>query len=74
MNIRPHRTPDRSCPRTRRELLAHVWAHPDLHDTNVFKEGPFYAARKGRTISATHLRTIDSKTFDGWVQLLRSIP
>jgi hypothetical protein len=65
---------DSQRPRTRRELLSHVWAHTDLRDTDVFKEGPFYAARKGRVIAATHSRTIDSRTFAEWVKFLRDIP
>jgi hypothetical protein len=62
------------CPRTRRELLQHLWAAPDLHDTNVFKEGPYYTVRKGRVTAATHTRTIDSRSFAGWEQFVRNVP
>lgn len=73
MKIALARNPEGS-PRTRRELLSHIWAHTDLRDTNVFKEGPFYAMRVGRVIAATHVRTIDAMTFNGWVKFARTVP
>jgi hypothetical protein len=74
MRIARARDPEHRAPRTRRELLSHLWALPDLKDCNVFKEGPFYALRVGRVIAATHLRTIDSLTFNQWAQRARSTP
>ena len=59
-------------PRTRKELLQHLWAI--IPDCNIFKEGPFYAVRHGRVIAATHTRCIDSRTFAGWEQFVRSTP
>lgn len=69
MNIRPAKDPT-ARPRTRRELLSHLWGI-GLTGCNIAKEGPFYAITTPRHISATHLRTIDAHTFDGWTARFR---
>ena len=35
-------------------------------ECNLVKEGPFYAAIVGTQIRATHERTIDRLSFEGW--------
>jgi hypothetical protein len=73
------KNPD-SRPRTRRELLAHLWArgiatgNVVLQACNVFKEGPFYAVHSGHIIAATHSRTIDSRTFSDWERFVINVP
>ncbi len=63
----------KSRPRTRRELLSHLWG-VGLNSCNIFKEGPFYAATNGKIIAATHTRCIDSRNFEEWEQFVRNIP
>lgn len=72
MNIRPAKDPGTRCPRTRKELLAHLWGI-GLY-ANVFKEGPFWAIQYGNVIAATHRRRIDWDTFDQWAQMVRDVP
>lgn len=70
MNIAPNKDPDNRSPKTRKELLYHLWGS-GLTDVNIWKEGPFYACRIGRTIYATYLRRIDSLYFSEWERRVR---
>ena len=70
MNITPTKHPHKA-PRTRRELLSHIWSFGI--DCDVFKEGPYYAIRMGRTISATHIRCINDFSFSAWLNKIQSV-
>lgn len=52
-------------PRTRKELVWWLW-NKGRTECNLVKEGPFYAAIVGTQIRATHERTIDRLSFEGW--------
>lgn len=70
MNIRPAKDPTK-CPRTRRELLAHLWG-VDIF-CNVFKEGAYYAVRTYGRVGATHVRRIDALTFEQWGRVAKDV-
>lgn len=66
MKIQPAKD-DSARPRTRRELLSHLWGI-GLTSANVFREGPYYTLQAGRVLVATHLRCIDTWTFADWAR------
>lgn len=65
MQIKPAKDPENTFPRTRRELLSHLWG-VGLGTANIFREGAVYAPQCGGMISATHLRRIGSWSFADW--------
>lgn len=71
MNIKPARDPNRA-PRTRREVLSHIWACPGLESANIFKEGAFYAIRTKTGTAATHRRCIGAVSFATWEAEVRA--
>jgi hypothetical protein len=71
MNIRPAKDSANRCPRTRRELLAHLWGI-GLY-ANVFKEGPVWAIQYDTVVAATHRRRINWDTYDQWAQMVRGV-
>ena len=57
--------------RTRRQLLAYLWAEfPGTH-LNVFKEGARYVVRIDSTEYATYIRQIDGPSLDDWRAMVR---
>lgn len=72
MKIQPAKDTARA-PRTRRELLSHLWG-VGLCDANVWREGSRYAIRAGRVISATGVRRLGALTFAQWEHLARTAP
>lgn len=51
-------------PRTRKELLQYLWDREVY--ANVCKEGPQYILECNGVCYATHLRRIDSLSFEQW--------
>jgi hypothetical protein len=72
MNIKPVNDVTK-CPKTRRELLYHLWG-VGLTNVNVFREGSYYAITVGRIISATHLKRIGTLTYEQWEKLAKDVP
>lgn len=63
MKIEPNKKPT-ARPTTRRALLSHLWGRGI--QCNVFKEAGRYAITAFGIIAATHLRRIDTLTYEQW--------
>jgi hypothetical protein len=72
MNIKPAKNPS-AHPRTRRELLAHLWG-VGITGCNVYKEGAFYTIKRGRTLAATGVRRINTFSFSEWQRKALDVP
>lgn len=64
------RKPD-DCPRTRRDVLYHLWASGLYVD--ICKQGPTYTLRYTMFGEATGIRRIDTLTFKQWEVMARSL-
>jgi hypothetical protein len=72
MNIKPAKNPA-AHPRTRRELLAHLWGE-GITDCDIYKEGARYTIKRGRTLAATGTRRINTFSFTEWQRKALDVP
>lgn len=68
LRIEPRKAGD--SPRTRKELLYHLWG-VGIADANIVREGAWYAASTQGRIFATHCRCIGNWTFGDWERKYR---
>lgn len=57
--------------KTRKELMWGLWDR-GVTNFNIFKEGPYYACRIGKTIYATHIRQIDRNSIEWWKERIEA--
>jgi hypothetical protein len=72
MRIQPSKDPQKA-PRTRRELLSHLWA-VGYADVNIWREGPMYVLHSGSVLTATHCRRITAMSFSQWEAYVKNAP
>lgn len=66
MRIAPHKNPDNTVPRTRRQLLQHIWSNKELEGCDIVKVGPVYSITCGTISTATYVRALDDFSFTAW--------
>lgn len=70
--MRPARNPLDTVPRTRRELLQHIWSKADLHCVDLLKAGNQWVIQAGNIQTATHVRGLQDLSFTAWENRCRA--